>query len=897
MKKQLLWVFPFVLFFLFACMAEPSLAAKKELTNQEIMNRSRAKFNLWDKDGRLYKAYLYSSSEKASYKTQNKKKYRVYTGTYMLALFDQANRKKLSTINTNIKTYSSVPILNTGTLKVFPHKKNQPSLIGIKEEILPPVKKLIDFDTLYYVHKGKLLKARVKMDQEDITFLNHDKLLNNKANQFTGYMSIQGEGTIECKWLFKPGTGEMDVTSFRLIKLDGTIENYPIFSYVKEIQFKDKSLEKAVRKNLKKPTGSLTLRDLDTLKSLQAEYFGITDLSGLEYARNLENVNLSHNGLDENDFWVFNWKSKMKQLDVSANRIKKIDFLYGMNNLTHLNIGDNAITDIRPLSTLSNLKDLSLYATDVKDLTPIAHLNRLVALDISGTDVTDFLPVKGLTSLETLWMERVDVDSFTFLSKLTNLKTLNINDTFYGTDDRIDGSPLSHLKRLENLYMNRVFFKNFTFLQSMKKLKKLIAPFSNVSTNDVKTNIALEHLEIQTADLSGLAHLTNLKYLDISGGGVSNIEPLSKLANLTALDASSNKIEDITPISQLPKLERLNLHDNYIESLPILKLPSLTSLDISNNLLTDIQPLESLTKLKVLSIAGNHIRDFTPLRKLRLEKLDVSEEGKSSTSLIKDKELERVLREVLNKPTGEITENDLGRIKELSILQEDVHSLEGLQYAKNLTSLRISFTSISDLSPLRNLTKLVSLDLRNNKIKEIEALSQLVNLEELDLSYNRIEQIDPLATLTKLKKLTLSGNKISNIEAFANLKNLQILSLNQNQIRHVDALNQLFMLKELDLGSNQIQEISFERLEMMECLYLNDNPLHSIASLSNMKNLEVLYFNGTEVDDISVLSKLKKLKLVSFTMSSDPSENQIVNELLNRGVTIYINDILFSLER
>lgn len=895
MKKQLLWFLAFGLFFIFTYTAESSLAAKKELTNQEIINKSRAKFDLRDKDGNLYKAYLYSNSEKVSYKIQNKKKYRVYTGNYMLALFDKTNRKKLSTINTNIKTYSPVPILYTGTLKVFPHKKNQPSLIGIEEEMLPPLTKIIDFDTLYYVHKGKLTKVRVKADQEEITFFNHDKLLNNTANQFTGYISIQEEGTLEFKWLFKPETGEMDVTSAKLIKKDGTIENDPIFSYVKEIQFKDKFLEETVRKNLKKPTGPITLKDLDKLKSLEAEYSGITDLSGLEYARNLEKVKLSHNGLDEKDFWVFRLNSKIKHLDVSSNRIKNVDFLYGMDSLTYLDIGDNAIKDISPLRALSNLKELSLYATDVKDLTPIAHLKRLVALDISGTGATNFSPIKGLTSLETLWMTRVNVNSFDFLNKLTNLKTLNIDDTFYGTDDRIDGSPLKNLKKLENLYMNRVFFKDFTFLQSMKKLKKLVAPISHVSTEDVKTNIALEHLEIKSIDLSGLKNLTNLKYLDISDSGVSNIEPLSKLVNLRELNASDNKIEDITPIAQLPKLEKLSLHDNYIERLPVLNLPCLTSLDISNNLLTDIQPLESLTKLKALSIENNRIKDFTPLKKLPLEELDVSEESESSSSLIKDKELERVLREALNKPTGEITKNDLEKLKELFILQEDIYSLEGLQYAKNLTSLSISFASISDLSPLRNLTQLVSLDLRNNKIKDIEALSQLVNLEELNLSYNRIEQINSLANLTKLKRLTLSGNKISDIEALANLKNLEILSLNQNQIGRVDALSQLLMLKQLDLDSNQIEEISFEQLKKMEHLSLNDNPLHSIVSLSNMMNLEVLYFNNTKVEDISVLAELEKLKLASFNMSSEPFEDDTVSELLNRGVTLYINDMLYTL--
>ena len=845
-------------------------------------------------DGNLYKAYLYSSSkEKVSYKTKNKKKYRVYTGNYKIALFDKTNRKKQSTINTNIKTYSPTEMVNTGTVKVIPHKKNQPSLIGIEEKLTPPDKKIVEFDTLYYVHNGKLAKVKVKVEQENIKFFNHDKLLNTKANQYTGLLSQQEEGTLEIKWIFKPKTGEMDVTSCRLIKNNRTIQNYPIFAYVKEIKFQDKYLEEAVRKNLKKPTGPIRLQDLDQLKSLEAEYSGITDLSGLEYARNLEKVNLNHNGLNEDDFWVFGMDSKIKYLDVSANEIKDINFLYSLDRLNYLDIGSTAIKDIEPLRSLTNLKELYFYGTAVKDLTPIAHLNNLVDLDISGTDVTNFSPLKDLTKLETLWMRGANVNSFAFLNKLSNLKTLNIDDTFYGSDDRIDGSPLKNLNRLENLYMNRVQFKDFTFLQSVKNLKKLVAPISNVSTMDVAKNFALEYLEIQSADLSGLSDLTNLKHLDISDSEASNLEPLSKLVNLTELYASSNNIEDITPIARLPKLVRLILDDNNIESLPVLQLPNLISMSLSNNLLTDIQPLASLTSLKELYIEGNDITDFTPLEKLSLEELIKFEEGDRSTSLIKDEELEYAVRKAINKPTGNLTEADLEKLKELTIVQDDINSLEGLQYATNLTSLSLVSTPLSDVSPIRNLTQLVSLDLSYNKIKDLEPLSQLVNLEELNLGQNRIEQIDALANLTKLKNLTLSNNNISKIDSLANLKKLETLSLDQNQIVDVDALGQLLMLKRLELASNQIEDIPFEHLENMEYLYLDGNPLESIESLSNMPNLKVIYFNETKVEDISVLEGLTTLEIASFNMSSEPFEDDTVNQLLHQGVTLYINGMQY----
>ena len=85
-----------------------------------------------------------------------------------------------------------------------------------------------------------------------------------------------------------------------------------------------------------------------------------------------------------------------------------------------------------------------------------------------------------------------------------------------------------------------------------------------------------------------------------------------------------------------------------------------------------------------------------------------------------------------------------------------VKSLEGLQYAVNLTSLYINFGDSSDsnaIAPIANLTKLEYLDLSFSYLTT-DSLHHLVNstnLNSLNLYYNKIEALAPLEPLIEVK--------------------------------------------------------------------------------------------------------------------------------------------------
>ena len=141
------------------------------------------------------------------------------------------------------------------------------------------------------------------------------------------------------------------------------------------VHFKCPNLEKAIRKKLEKLEGPINRRDMASLKKLFCGKMRITDLSGLEYATNLS------------------------QLNLRENQITDISPLADLTNLTELYLHKNQITDISPLADLTSLTYLWLRKNQITDISPLAGLTNLTKLDLWENQITDVSPLVALTSL------------------------------------------------------------------------------------------------------------------------------------------------------------------------------------------------------------------------------------------------------------------------------------------------------------------------------------------------------------------------------------------------------------------------------------------------------------------------------------------------------------------
>lgn len=97
----------------------------------------------------------------------------------------------------------------------------------------------------------------------------------------------------------------------------------------------------------------------------------------------------------------------------------------------------------------------------------------------------------------------------------------------------------------------------------------------------------------------------------------------------------------------------------------------------------------------------------------------------------KDKNLEQLIRETIDQNEGDLTQIDLEQINQLDASHRYITNLEGVQSLVKLEELKLAGNKINDLSPLKELEKLTTVDLADNPLA-LEAQSSDANvIEEL----------------------------------------------------------------------------------------------------------------------------------------------------------------------
>ena len=222
-----------------------------------------------------------------------------------------------------------------------------------------------------------------------------------------------------------------------------------------------------------------------------------------------------------------------------------------------------------------------------------------------------------------------------------------------------------------------------------------------------------------------------------------------------------------------------------------------------------------------------------------------------------------------------------------------ISDLTGLEYAKNLQTLRLTHNQIGDLSPLSSLKNLWKLVPNNNHISDLSPLSSLRQLKYLDIHENRISDLSPLASLTNLEFLNIHDNEIYDLSPLASLANLRFLNLQENDIRSIHDLSQMTQLTSLLLGKNYIDDLSgLSNLINLETLTLFLNKFESIRSLSTLTQLYDLSLFSNDVSDVGPLATLSNLQYLNL-FENKVSDITALLELKNlRELDLELNDRL-----
>ena len=164
-----------------------------------------------------------------------------------------------------------------------------------------------------------------------------------------------------------------------------------------------------------------------------------------------------------------------------------------------------------------------------------------------------------------------------------------------------------------------------------------------------------------------------------------------------------------------------------------------------------------------------------------------------------------LLRQLGKSPNDEISIAEAENAPQtLDLSQAGISNLEGIQYFKNVTFLKLHENNIQDLTPLSNLTKLKILLLNDNVIEDIAPLANLKNVTLLNLNNNQVTNLQMLKNIPHMHYLYISHNKVNDITPLDHFKELDFFDYSFNQISDISSINNLTELHYGDINSQAI---------------------------------------------------------------------------------------------
>ena len=302
-------------------------------------------------------------------------------------------------------------------------------------------------------------------------------------------------------------------TTITVTATDGTLTASQTISITvaasggEETWMPDANLRAAVRSALGYQEGEeLTQEAMKLFTSFRARESQIRDLTGLEYATNLTNLDLGYNEIS--DITPIDDFTKLTRLYLAYNQISDITPLEDFTELNWLMLHNNVISDITPLEDITKLKHLALSNNQISDISPLAGMTTLPSLVLSGNEISDITTLSQLTSLTSLSLDQNEISSFIPLENMTGLGFLDCGSC-----------SISDITFLENL--------------------------TSLSTLRLNDN--------QISDLTPLEDLTAMTALWLNNNQISDLTPLEDLTAIYDLKLSDNQISDLTSLEYLTK--------------------------------------------------------------------------------------------------------------------------------------------------------------------------------------------------------------------------------------------------------------------------------------------------------------------------------------------------------
>ncbi len=715
------------------------------------------------------------------------------------------------------------------------------------------------------------------------------------------------------------------------------------------VSFADPALRHVIEVQLLlDPGAQITPEMMEAFKELDLSYLGIHSLKGLEFATELEVLNISGNKiidleplrtlkklhtliLDEQgrieDFSplgelkkklellslkgvtgdyasVLTKLTNLKKLNIERADCASLAFLKPLTKLVEFNASNNELSNASSLELLSDMADLrvvNVAYNKIEDPRAFFSMPALRSLDLSSNPLGYDEQLSSATTQE-LILEKTGMVDLSWIGSFPELRKLDLEYNQIATL-----SPSLKLPKLEYLsiaYNGMSLDSEFNRAQLVEIIRHIAsAPYkyeqgvSFLAGNSATTPIEMPYVVFEDAALEALVILAS--------GASSRMElQPARLSLLRKLDASGMSISSLEGVQYLDGIEHLILRNNRIEDLSVLApLKHLIFLDLGYNRVKDLSPLVGLINLRRLLVDENNlVIDFSAdadpavsdAQNAGAQVPGAQGAGAHTVASHGVAQEAGMLGSVQTKAQAgqQAKQNGMGLA---SILARGVEMLsdQGFDYRKGNLVIgdpsqvsRDAVVAPQDIAP-----DLSGSRVKKVVVKRIEAKKD----EKKSKTYGVLAPIaDPALREAVAQAMEAEGHRSPSA--------LRSLTAYGMGIQSLEGIELLVGLNHLDLGQNEISSLrGLERLVSLESLSLDHNKIRDISALAALSRLRLLLLSSNEIQDLSPLAQAMQLQIlgiadngmeISFTREGRRiarSNGQILRSLWTRGTILRHN--------
>ena len=188
---------------------------------------------------------------------------------------------------------------------------------------------------------------------------------------------------------------------------------------------------------------------------------------------------------------------------------------------------------------------------------------------------------------------------------------------------------------------------------------------------------------------------------------------------------------------------------------------------------------------------------------------------------------------------------------DLDRIPSEVAAIEGLKY------LNLSYTRVSDLSPLRGLTQLGGLHLIQTAVSDLSPLKGMTALRSLWLDDTAVSDLSPLREMIKIEVLSLKRTEVSNLFPLRKMTSMRSLELEQTAVYDISPLRAMTLLNILELNQTEVSDLApLAKMTALRGLSLYKTKVQNLHPLSQLSALQGLLLDNTGVADLRPLVNL-----------------------------------------